>query len=185
MSHFAKVENGIVTQVIVAEQDFIDTGAVGHGWIQTSYNTLGNQHPEGRPLRGNYAGIGFTYDEVNDVFIAPKPFDNWILNGNWLWEPPIAMPVDEYFYKWNQEATAWEKGDLRPIPEPTPEPVVEAPVEAVVESAPAVEAVVEPEAVVEAPVEPSAVEVVTPVEPEVIIDASAPADTATASTTQG
>jgi hypothetical protein len=171
MSHFAKVENGIVTQVIVAEQDFIDTGAVGHGWVQTSYNTLGNQHPEGRPLRGNYAGIGFTYDEVNDVFIAPKPFDNWILNGNWLWEPPIAMPVDEYFYKWDQEATAWIQGDLRPIPEP----VVEVPVEAVVE----------PEAVVEAPVEPSAVEVVTPVEPEVIIDASAPADTATASTTQG
>ena len=179
MSHFAKVENGIVTQVIVAEQDFIDTGAVGHGWIQTSYNTLGNQHPEGRPLRGNYAGIGYTYDEVNDVFIAPKPFDNWVMNGNWLWEPPIAMPVDEYFYKWNQEATAWIQGDLRPIPEP----VVEVPVEAVVESAPAVEAVVE--AVVEAPVEPSAVEVVTPVEPEVIIDASAPADTATASTTQG
>ena len=177
MSHFAKVENGIVTQVIVAEQDFIDTGAVGHGWIQTSYNTLGNQHPEGRPLRGNYAGIGYTYDEVNDVFIAPKPFDNWILNGNWLWEPPVPMPQDAYFYKWDQEATAWIQGDLRPIPEP----VVEVPVEAVVESAPAVEAVVEPEAVVEAPV----VEVVTPVEPEVIIDASAPADTATASTPKG
>jgi len=163
MSHFAKVENGIVTQVIVAEQDFIDTGAVGHGWIQTSYNTLGNQHPEGRPLRGNYAGIGFTYDEVNDVFIAPKPFDNWILNGNWLWEPPIPMPQDAYFYTWDQEATAWVQGDLRPIPEPT----VEAPVEAVVE----------------API----VEVVTPVEPEVIITVPADnsADTATASTTQG
>tara|TARA_R110002126_G_scaffold49856_1_gene137612 strand:- start:862 stop:1344 length:483 start_codon:yes stop_codon:yes gene_type:complete len=160
MSHFAKVENGIVTQVIVAEQDFIDTGAVGHGWIQTSYNTIGNQHPEGRPLRGNYAGIGFTYDEVNDVFIAPKPFDNWILNGNWLWEPPIPMPQDAYFYKWDQEATAWIQGDLRPIPEP----VIEIPVEAVVE----------------APVE-------TPVEPEVIITVPADnsADTATASTTQG
>lgn len=177
MSHFAKVENGIVTQVIVAEQDFIDTGAVGHGWIQTSYNTLGNQHPEGRPLRGNYAGVGYTYDEVNDVFVAPKPFDNWILSGNWLWEPPIAMPMDEYFYKWNQEATAWEKGDLRPIPEPTPEPVVETPVEVVVE------AVVEP--VVEVQVELSEPEVVTPVQPEVIIDAPAPADTATTSTTQG
>lgn len=177
MSHFARVENGIVTQVIVAEQDFIDTGAVGHGWIQTSYRTLGNQHPEGRPLRGNYAGIGYTYDDVNDVFIAPKPFDNWVLDtATWLWNPPIAMPVDEYFYTWNQETTAWVQGDLRPIPEPTP--VVEAPVEAVVEpvveSAPATEAVVEPEAVVE-----------TPVEPEVIIEASAPADTATTSTTQG
>jgi hypothetical protein len=156
MSHFAKVENGIVTQVIVAEQDFIDTGAVGHGWIQTSYNTLGNQHPQGRPLRGNYAGIGYTYDDVNDVFIAPKPFDNWVLDtATWLWNPPIAMPVDEYFYTWNQETTAWVQGDLRPIPEPIP--VVEAPVEAVVEpvaeSAPVTEAVVEPEAVVETPVE--------------------------------
>jgi hypothetical protein len=176
MSHFAKVENGIVTQVIVAEEDFIATGAVGHGWIQTSYRTLGNQHPEGRPLRGNYAGIGFTYDEVNDVFIAPKPFDNWVLDtATWMWNPPIPMPVDEYFYSWNQETTAWEKGDLRPVPEPTPEPVVEAPVEAAVEP------------VVEVPVEPSAVEVVTPVEPEVIIEPSAevPADTATTPTTQG
>jgi hypothetical protein len=185
MSHFAKVENGIVTQVIVAEEDFIATGAVGHGWVQTSYNTLGNQHPEGRPLRGNYAGIGFTYDEVNDVFIAPKPFENWILNGNWLWEPPIPMPQDAYFYKWDQEATAWVQGDLRPIPEPIPEPVVEAPVEAVVEPEAVVETPVEvpAEVVVETPV--SAVEVVTPVEPEVIIDASAPADTATASTPKG
>lgn len=162
MSHFAKVENGIVTQVIVAEEDFIATGAVGHGWIQTSYNTLGNQHPQGRPLRGNYAGIGYTYDEVNDVFIAPKPFDNWVLNTtSWLWEPPIPMPVDEYFYKWDQEAGAWIQGELRPIPEPepipepipepepVPEPVVEAPVEPVVESAPepevpVVEPVIEP-----------------------------------------
>jgi hypothetical protein len=179
MSHFAKVENGIVTQVIVAEQDFIDTGAVGHGWIQTSYNTHGNQHPQGRPLRGNYAGIGYTYDSVNDVFIAPKPFDNWVLDtATWLWTPPIPMPVDEYFYTWNQETTAWEKGDLRPIPEPIPEPVVEAPVEApvevVVESAPVDSPVVEPEVAVE-----------TPVEPEVIIEAPAPVDTATTSTTQG
>jgi hypothetical protein len=170
MSHFAKIENGVVVQVIVAEEDFILTGALGDpaNFVQTSYNTLGNQHPEGRPLRGNYAGIGFTYDEVNDVFIAPKPFDNWILNGNWLWEPPIAMPVDEYFYKWNQEATAWEKGDLRPIPEPIPEPVVEAPVEAVVEP------------VVEVPLELPAT--------EVIIDAPVDSSTGTAtetSTTQG
>lgn len=95
MSHFAKVENGIVTQVIVAEQDFIDTGAVGHGWIQTSYNTLGNQHPEGRPLRGNYAGIGYTYDEVNDVFYAPQPADGWVLNtSTWLWEAPAEQTTN-------------------------------------------------------------------------------------------
>jgi hypothetical protein len=172
MSHFAKVENGIVVQVIVAEEDFIATGAVGHGWIQTSYNTHGGQHPEGRPLRGNYAGIGYTYDSVNDVFIAPKPFDNWVLDtATWLWTPPIPMPVDEYFYTWNQETTAWEKGDLRPIPEPEPipEPVVEAPVEAVVESAPVTETVVEPEAVVETPV------VETPVVADVTTDAPAEA----------
>jgi hypothetical protein len=151
MSHFAKVENGIVTQVIVAEEDFIATGALGDpaGWIQTSYRTIGNQHPEGRPLRGNYAGIGYTYDSVNDVFIAPQPYDNWVLDtATWLWNPPVAMPVDEYFYTWNQETTAWDRGELRPIPEPTPEPVVEAPVEPVVE----------PEAVVETPVAEPVVE---------------------------
>jgi len=147
MSHFAKVENGIVTQVIVAEEDFIATGAVGHGWVQTSYNTHGNQHPQGRPLRGNYAGIGYTYDDANDVFIAPQPYGNWVLDtATWLWNPPIAMPVDEYFYTWNQETTAWDRGDLRPVvvAEPVAEPVVE--------SAPVDSPVVEPEAAVETPV---------------------------------
>jgi len=150
MSHFAKVENGIVTQVIVAEEDFIATGAVGHGWIQTSYNTHGNQHPQGRPLRGNYAGIGYTYDDVNDVFVAPKPYDNWVLDtATWLWNPPIAMPVDEYFYTWNQETTTWDRGELRPV---------------VVEPEPVVEAVVGPEVAVETPVvEPAVEPVVEPV----------------------
>jgi len=147
MSHFAKVENGIVTQVIVAEEDFIATGAVGHGWIQTSYNTHGNQHPQGRPLRGNYAGIGYTYDDVNDVFIAPQPYGNWVLDtATWLWNPPVAMPVDEYFYTWNQETTAWDRGELRPVV--VAEPVVEA----VVESAPVDSPVVESAPVVETPV---------------------------------
>ena len=76
MSHFAQVENGIVTQVIVAEQDFIDTGLVGTGWIKTSYNTRGGIHynpvtnePDGDiALRANYAGVGYTYDSINDVF---------------------------------------------------------------------------------------------------------------------
>ena len=154
MSHFAKVENGIVTQVIVAEEDFIATGAVGHGWIQTSYNTLGNQHPEGRPLRGNYAGIGYTYDDVNDVFYAPKPFNSWVLNtSTWLWNPPVAMPVDEYFYTWNEDTTSWDKGELRPVV--VVDPVVETPVvsepvvETVVESAPVVGTPVVSEPVVE------------------------------------
>ena len=80
MSHVAQVENGIVTQVIVAEQDVIDFGLFGTGWVQTSYNTHGGQHPEGRPLRKNYAGIGYTYDAVRDAFIPPKPFASWALN---------------------------------------------------------------------------------------------------------
>jgi hypothetical protein len=80
MSHFAKVENGIVAQVIVAEQDVIDSGLFGTGWVQTSYNTLGGEHPEGRPLRKNYAGVGYTYDEQRDAFIPPKLDESWTLN---------------------------------------------------------------------------------------------------------
>ena len=108
MSHFAKVENGLVTQVIVAEQDFIDALSDASSWVQTSYNTHGNQHPENRPLRGNYAGIGFTYDAQNDVFYAPQPFPSWTLNQTtWLWEAPVPMPTDEKLYKWDEPTTSW------------------------------------------------------------------------------
>lgn len=115
MSHFAKVTDGKVTQVIVAEQEFFDTfvDTSAGTWIQTSYNTYGNQHPEGRPLRGNYAGIGYTYDSVNDVFYAPQPFPSWILNNTtWLWEAPVAMPTDGKQYKWNESITNWEEVTL-------------------------------------------------------------------------
>lgn len=89
MAHFAKVIDGKVTEVIVAEEDFSDAGQ----WIQTSYRTYGNQHPEGRPLRGNFAGVGYTYDEVNDVFYAPQPQSSWTLNETtWLWEAPVLIP---------------------------------------------------------------------------------------------
>ena len=96
MAHFAKVVDGVVTQVIVAEPEFFQTfvdSSPGE-WIQTSYNTFGNQHKlGGTPLRGNYAGIGFTYDRSNDVFIAPKPADNATLNTEtWLWEVPAEEP---------------------------------------------------------------------------------------------
>lgn len=92
MSHFAKVVDGKVTQVIVAEKEFFDTfvdSSPGE-WIQTSYNTIGNAHTQGgTPLRGNYAGIGYTYDRENDVFYAPKPTENATLNTDtWLWEVP-------------------------------------------------------------------------------------------------
>lgn len=111
MAHYAKVNNGIVEKVIVAEADFFDTfGDSSPGtWIQTSYNTHGNQHPEGRPLRGNYAGIGYTYDATNDVFYAPKPYPSWTLNeSTWLWEAPIAMPTDGE-YTWNETLGNWSQ----------------------------------------------------------------------------
>jgi hypothetical protein len=112
MSHFAKVTNGKVTQVIVAEKEFFDTfvDSSPGTWLQTSYNTHGNQHPEGRPLRGNYAGIDYTYDATNDVFYAPQPFPSWILNNTtWLWEAPVTYPTDGKDYKWNELIINWEE----------------------------------------------------------------------------
>ena len=113
MSHFAKVLDGKVTQVIVAEPDFFNTfvDTSPGEWIQTSYNTHGNQHTNGgTPLRGNYAGIGYTYDRTNDVFYAPKPFASWILNeSTWLWEAPVAMPDDDKKYEWDEATTSWKE----------------------------------------------------------------------------
>jgi hypothetical protein len=118
MSHFAKVEDGIVTQVIVAEQDFIDTGSLGDAnqWIQTSYNTRGGKHyvpdsdeeDSGTPLRKNYASVGYTYDSVKDAFIAPQPFPSWTLDDDTcLWEAPVAYPIDDKYYIWDEDTTAW------------------------------------------------------------------------------
>jgi len=110
MSHFAKVINGIVTEVLVIEQDVIDTGAFGDPalWVQTSYNTHGGQHPEGRPLRKNYAGVGFTYDAERDAFYAPQPFASWTLNEDTcLWTAPVAYPDDGNVYAWDEAALAW------------------------------------------------------------------------------
>jgi len=115
MSHFAKVLDGKVVQVIVAEKEFFDTfvDSSPGTWLQTSYNTHGNQHPEGRPLRGNYAGIGYNYDATNDVFYAPQPYPSWIINNTtWLWEAPVAMPTDNKQYKWNESITNWEEVTL-------------------------------------------------------------------------
>lgn len=109
MSHFAKVENGIVTQVIVAEQDVIDSGMFGSGWIQTSYNTHGGVHTNGgTPLRKNYAGVGFTYDSGRDAFIPPQPFPSWIMSEETcLWNAPVEYPTDGNRYSWNEETTSW------------------------------------------------------------------------------
>ena len=110
MSHFAKVVDGIVAQVIVAEQEFFETfvDTSPGEWIQTSYNTHGGQHPEGRPLRKNYAGIGYSYDYVRDAFIPPKPYASWVLNEETcLWDEPIPYPTDGKVYRWDENAQQW------------------------------------------------------------------------------
>ncbi len=110
MSHYAKVENGIVTQVIVASQDVIDSGMFGDGWIQTSYNTKGGQHPQNTPLRKNYAGIGYIYDIDRDAFIPPKTYASWVLDENTCnWVSPIAYPDDSNFYIWNELTISWDR----------------------------------------------------------------------------
>ena len=112
MSHFARIENGIVAQVIVAEQDFIMSGAVGNpsDWIQTSYNTHGGQHSlGGTPLRKNYAGLGYSYDAQRDAFIPPKPYASWQLDEETCtWSAPVAMPTDG-LYNWSEESQQWIK----------------------------------------------------------------------------
>ena len=104
MSHFAKINNNnIVEEVIVAEQDFINSGAVGDSflWIQTSYN--GN-------FRKNFAGTGFTYDKTRDAFIPAQPYPSWTLDEDTcLWECPVAYPDDGKEYEWNETTTAWDE----------------------------------------------------------------------------
>jgi hypothetical protein len=110
MSHFARVVNGIVTEVIVAEQDFIDSFSESSLWVQTSYNTYGGQHPEGQPLRKNYAGVGYTYDLERDAFIPPKPFASWVLNETTcLWESPVPYPTDSKEYIWDELTISWKE----------------------------------------------------------------------------
>jgi hypothetical protein len=120
MAHFAKVVNGIVEEVMVAEQDFIDSGVVGDPsmWVQTSYNTRGGIHysPEtGEPstdqskaLRKNYAGIGYTYDAERDAFVPPQPFPSWTIDENTcLWDSPVPYPLDGKPYKWDESVLNW------------------------------------------------------------------------------
>ena len=111
MGHFAKVVNGKVTQVIVAEPEFFETfvdSSAGE-WIQTSYNTQGGVHLlGGTPLRKNYAGIGYTYDLGRDAFIPPQPFTSWALNENTcVWDAPVPYPNDVKVYKWDEPTTSW------------------------------------------------------------------------------
>ena len=111
MGHFAKVVDGVVSQVIVAEPEFFDTfvdSSPGE-WVQTSYNTHGGVHATGgTPLRKNYAGIGYTYDKERDAFIPPKPFPSWVLNEDTcLWDAPIPYPQDGKKYRWDEAALNW------------------------------------------------------------------------------
>lgn len=125
MAYFAKVpsiENGkgIVEEVIRADQAFIETGLVGNpfDWVQTSYNTRGGIYyipdtdtpdpDQSKALRANYAGIGYTYDSVNDVFYAPQPFPSWTIGPpTWLWQPPVPYPNDGKAYYWDEATQSW------------------------------------------------------------------------------
>jgi hypothetical protein len=91
MAHYAKIENDIVTGVILADEDFIQT--LDGEWIQTSYNTKGGVHLlGGTPLRKNYAGIGYTYDRERDAFIPHKPSEEYVLNEDkCIWELPLDL----------------------------------------------------------------------------------------------
>jgi hypothetical protein len=127
MAHFAKVINGIVVDVNVAEQEWVDVQPDKENWIQTSYNTYGGVHydpktrqPDGGvPLRKNYAGIGFRYDSERDAFIPPQPYPSWILDEETcLWMAPVPLPGDKKLlpilggnhkeeYEWNEEIKNW------------------------------------------------------------------------------
>lgn len=124
MAHYAFIdENNLVTEVIVGKDENEDTPDGYDSWEdyyltkrpdadackRTSYNTSGNQHlADGTAFRGNYAGIGYSYDATDDVFIAPQPYDSWTLNSNYLWEPPVAYPDDGEIYVWNESTQTWD-----------------------------------------------------------------------------
>jgi len=118
MAHFAKVNSdNIVEQVCVVNnteavsgQEFLHSLGLSGTWIQTSYNTRCNKHLlSGAPLRGNYAGVGYTYDPVNDVFYPPQPYPSWsiALSSNWTWIAPTPYPRDGNMYIWNESTTKW------------------------------------------------------------------------------
>jgi len=108
MSHYAKVEDGIVTNVIVADTKEWCEANLGGTWIQTSYNTHGgvNSREGGEAIHKNYAGLGYTFDGIG--FAAPQPYPSWTKNEEtYLWEAPTAMPVDDKIYRWDEDTTSW------------------------------------------------------------------------------
>ena len=121
MSHFAKVKDGVVTKVIVAEQEFVDNYHDGEPgvWVQTSYNTHGGVHyvpnqpdtpseDQSKALRKNYAGINWIYDRSRDAFYEPQPYPSWTLNEDTCWwEAPVAYPSDGKLYDWDESSKSW------------------------------------------------------------------------------
>lgn len=124
MAHYALIDsNNVVENVFVGrdENDLV-AGVTDwevyygnhHGKIckRTSYNTYGNQHPNGTPFRGNYAGIGYWYDDTLDAFIPPQPYPSWVLNETTcLWDPPVAYPDDGLPHTWDEDTTSWVQID--------------------------------------------------------------------------
>ena len=109
MAHFAEVDaDNTVLRVIVADTKEWCENNLGGTWVQTSYNTIGGVHPEGRPLHKNYAGIGYSWDGTG--FAAPQPFPSWTLNSDtYLWESPVAYPTDGEMYVWDESIRNWVK----------------------------------------------------------------------------
>lgn len=115
MANWAEIdENNIVLRVVVGDDNFPDEGLswlienLGGRWIKTSYNTINGEHINGgTPIRGTYAGEGYFYDEILDIFIPPQPYPSWILDTNTcIWNPPIEIP-SEGNWQWNEETQSW------------------------------------------------------------------------------
>jgi hypothetical protein len=116
MAHYAELNHkNVVIRVIPGWDETVKSGMeqlllleTGNIWKRTSYNTIGGQHPEGKPFRKNYAGIGYTYDSARDAFIPPKLFPSWVLNEETcLWDAPVSRPDDGKLYSWDEATTSW------------------------------------------------------------------------------
>lgn len=136
MAHFAEIKDGIVVRVLVVNKDYLDTGVLGDpaNWVQTSYNTSKGEYTRGSDMseklslknagseadkaarnRKNYAGVGYTYDKVLDVFIPPQPYKSWVLNEEtYTWEPPMPYPDDGKAYEWDEDNVTWIESKFQP-----------------------------------------------------------------------
>lgn len=112
MAHFAEIDDdNTVVRVIVADTKEWCEQNLGGTWVQTSYNTHGNQHPEGRPLHKNYAGIGYLWDGIG--FYAQQPYPSWTKNEEtYLWESPVPYPTDGKSYSWDESSLSWNEVEI-------------------------------------------------------------------------